>query len=103
MKRGGVIDRLLTDYPNLYADLSAGSGYNALSRDEDFTAGFLQRHRKQLLFGSDCLCPDGRGTNLKGVSSSVPLQKFLRRMVTGEAALQDILHDNALRALKGTS
>lgn len=29
----GVTDRLLGDYPNLYGDLSAGSGYNALTRD----------------------------------------------------------------------
>ena len=31
--RGGVTDKLLGDYPNLYGDLSANSGNNALSRD----------------------------------------------------------------------
>ena len=103
VKPGGVIDRLMSDYPNLYADLSAGSGFNSLARDEDFTAGFLKRHRKQLLFGSDCPCRDGQGANFKGLCFSHRLQEFLRRMVNDRDALNDIFHANAMRALKGTS
>jgi uncharacterized protein len=61
IKRGGVTDKLLGDYPNLYGDLSANSGNNALSRDPEFTEGFLQRHREKLIFGSDCACTDGKG------------------------------------------
>src|SRR5262249_37863245 len=61
IKPVGLVDRLLRDYPNLYADPSAGSGSNALTRDEEFTAGFLQRHPKQLVFGSDWPCWDGMG------------------------------------------
>jgi hypothetical protein len=101
VKRGGVIDRLLGDYANLYADLSAGSGYNALARDEEFTAGFLERHRKKLLFGSDCPCWDGRGGQFREGCYSVRLQKFLRQKVRDEQALHDMFHDNAMRALNG--
>ena len=101
VKPGGVMDRLLGEYPNLYADLSAGSGFNALSRDEDFTAGFLERHRKKLLFGSDCACRDGKGANFRGLCYSTRLQAFLRRMVSDESALEDILRNNALRVLEG--
>ena len=61
VKRGGVTDKWLGDFPNLYGDLSANSGNNALSRDPDFTADFLTRHQSKLLFGSDCSCADGRG------------------------------------------
>ena len=32
---GGITDRYLSDYSNCFADLSAGSGYNAITRDED--------------------------------------------------------------------
>ncbi len=103
VKPGGVIDRLLGEYPNLYSDLSAGSGYNALTRDEEFTAGFFERHRKQLLFGSDCPCWDGRGAKFKGVCYSGRLQKFLRRMITDDVALKDVRHDNAIRAVNGKS
>jgi predicted TIM-barrel fold metal-dependent hydrolase len=61
IKPGGVTDRFLGDYPNLYADMSANSGNNFLNRDPDFAAGFLERHQDKLMFGSDCPCPDGRG------------------------------------------
>lgn len=61
INKGGVTDRLLSDYPNLYADLAANSGNNALSRDPEFAAGFLKRHLSKLIFGSDCSCSDGKG------------------------------------------
>jgi len=64
IKRGGVTDKLLGDYPNLFADLSANSGNNALSRDPEFTAGFLKRHEDKLIFGSDCACTDGKGAGI---------------------------------------
>ena len=65
--RGGITDRLLGDYANLYGDLAANSGNNAMTRDPGFTAGFLDRHQNKLIFGSDCSCADGRGT---GISQS---------------------------------
>src|SRR3984893_3940263 len=41
IRRGGVTDRLLSDYPNLFGDMSAVSGNNAMARDPAFTAYFL--------------------------------------------------------------
>jgi len=61
IKRGGLTDKWLSDFPNLYADTSANSGNNALSRDPDFAPAFVQRHRAKLIFGSDCSCTDGKG------------------------------------------
>jgi uncharacterized protein len=60
--RGGITEKLLGDYENLFGDLSANSGNNAMSRDADFTRDFLARHQDKLLFGSDCSCDDGRGS-----------------------------------------
>jgi predicted TIM-barrel fold metal-dependent hydrolase len=62
IKPGGVTDRFLSDYANLYADMSANSCNNFLTRDPEFAAGFLVRHQNKLMFGSDCGCLDGRGT-----------------------------------------
>lgn len=62
--RGGITDKWLSDYPNLFGDLSANSGNNALTRDPSFTADFLKRHSEKLLFGSDCSCSDGHGTGI---------------------------------------
>lgn len=52
---GGPIDRLLAEYDNLYADISAHSGYNALTRDPEFTLGFVERHWRKMLFGTDIM------------------------------------------------
>ena len=59
-----MTDKLLGDYANLYGDLAANSGNNALSRDPEFTAGFLKRHENKLIYGSDCSCADGKGTGI---------------------------------------
>jgi len=61
ISKGGVTDRWLADHPNLFGDLSANSGNNALSRDPSFTPDFLKRHQDKLFFGSDCSCTDGHG------------------------------------------
>ena len=70
--RGGVTDKLLGDYANLFGDLSANSGNNALSRDPDFTEEFLARHQNKLVFGSDCSCRDGHGGGVSQYNSSSP-------------------------------
>ncbi len=62
--RGGITDRWLSDYPNLFGDLSANSGNNALTRDPSFTADFLSRQGDKLIFGSDCSCTDGHGAGI---------------------------------------
>src|SRR5579862_7378348 len=72
VKPGGLTDKLLSDYPNIYGDLSANSGRNALARDPEFSPAFLVRHRSKLMFGSDCPCRDGRGA---GQASNSPALK----------------------------
>ena len=52
---GGRIPELLRKYPNLHADLSAGSGYFAITRDEAFGLAFLEEFQDQLLFGTDTM------------------------------------------------
>jgi predicted TIM-barrel fold metal-dependent hydrolase len=64
IKRGGLTDKWLSDFPNLYADTSANSGNNALSRDKAFTRDFIVRQQRKLLFGSDCSCTDGNGSGV---------------------------------------
>ena len=54
---GGAIDDLMTKYPNIYGDLSAGSGSNAISRDREFGREFLIRRQDRVLFGTDYLKP----------------------------------------------
>ena len=62
---GGLTERYLADYPNMFGDLSAGSGLNALTRDETFTTGFFQRHQDKLMYGSDCNDHEGAVRNVR--------------------------------------
>jgi predicted TIM-barrel fold metal-dependent hydrolase len=54
---GGAIDALMEKYPNIYGDLSAGSGAGALNRDLDFAREFLVRRQDRIMFGTDFLAP----------------------------------------------
>ena len=49
----GRVARLLRDYPNLSADLSAGSGENALLRDPAYAVSFLNEFSERIFFGTD--------------------------------------------------
>jgi predicted TIM-barrel fold metal-dependent hydrolase len=91
---GGITDRLLSDYPNVYGDLSANSGLNAFLRDEEHARGFLARHQDKLLFGSDCPDKDN-GSKCIGLNQIAAL----RRLAPDSAALKKILYGNAARLL----
>ena len=93
---GGITDRYLADYPNMYADLSAGSGLNALSRDEGFTRDFLARHQDKLVYGSDCSDPTGSGPKCQG-SQTIAL---IRRLAPSKQIERKLLYDNAKRIFR---
>jgi len=68
---GGITDRLLADYPNMYGDLSAGSGLNSLLRDEEHARGFLERHQEKLVYGSACDDRVGEGAACSGTRAAL--------------------------------
>ena len=49
----GRIAYLMREYPNLYCDLSAGSGFNAISRDPDYAYRFIEEFSDRLMYGTD--------------------------------------------------
>jgi predicted TIM-barrel fold metal-dependent hydrolase len=93
---GGLTDRYLRDYPNMYGDLSAGSGLNALTRDEAFTRGFLERHQDKLLYGSDCNDHVGSGEKCQGAQTIAAV----RRLSVNRGIERKLLHDNAMRVFR---
>jgi predicted TIM-barrel fold metal-dependent hydrolase len=93
---GGLTDRYLTDYPNMYGDLSAGSGLNALTRDEAFTRDFLTRHQNKLLFGSDCTDVEGSGPGCQGAQTIVAI----RRLSANTDIERKLLYHNARKLLR---
>ena len=55
---GGRLVELLRKYPNLCGDLSAGSGFNAVSRDPDFGYAFLEEFQDRMYYGTDICDPN---------------------------------------------
>ncbi len=93
MPGGRVLD-LLREYPNLYGDLSAGSGYNAISRDPEFGIKFLEEFQDRLMFGTDLDAPN----------QDVPQLRYLHGL-KNEGKLSGRIYDkimykNAARILK---
>ena len=80
---GGKVIQMLRQYPNLYADLSAGSGLNALQRDPGFAKEFLLEFQDRLLYARDCF--DNR------------LQGFMNSLELPEEVMGRLYADNALR------
>ena len=93
---GGLTDRLLSNYPNMYGDLSAPSGLNAILRDEDHMRGFMQRHQDKLVFGSDCTDKLGEGKTCAGSQ----IIAGIRRLAPSKAIERKILYENAKRIIR---
>ncbi len=93
---GGISDRLLSDYANFYGDMSAGSGLNAMLRDEDHARGFLERHQDKLLYGSDCDDRVGEGPKCSGSQQIATI----RRLAPSKKIERKILYDNARKLMK---
>jgi predicted TIM-barrel fold metal-dependent hydrolase len=89
--RGGLTDRYLSDYPNMFGDLSAGSGLNALTRDEEFAREFLTRHQDKLIYGSDCSDLDGSGPKCQGAQTIAAI----RRLAGSKTIERKLLYGNA--------
>jgi predicted TIM-barrel fold metal-dependent hydrolase len=89
--RGGLTDRYLSDYPNMFGDLSAGSGLNALTRDEEFARDFLTRHQDKLIYGSDCSDLEGSGPKCQGAQTIAAI----RRLAGSKTIERKLLYGNA--------
>ncbi len=89
----GVVPKLMRRHENLYGDLSAGSGCNALTRNPDYAAQFLTEFQDRLLFGTDICAPD----------TPAPLGPFLvglrDRNRISTAVFNKVARENAIRLL----
>jgi len=75
---GGALVRLMREYPNLHGDLSAGSGYNAVSRDPEFGYAFITEFQDRLFFGTD-VCDPRNETPLIGFLNQAVEQGHISR------------------------
>ena len=94
IKEGGAVPRLLREYENMWGDLSAGSGYNALARDPGYAAEFLTEFQDKLCFGTD-ICYATQEIELPGF-----LKQLRDKEKITETAFNKIARENAIRLFK---
>jgi predicted TIM-barrel fold metal-dependent hydrolase len=94
IKSPGRLQELLKKYDNLYGDLSAGSGFNAITRDPEYGYKFLEEFQDKLLFGTD-FCHHNQ---------EVPIVDYIKNALKegkiSEMAYKKITRLNAERILK---
>ncbi len=71
---GGRVIELLRKYPNLYGDMSSGSGRLALSRDPEHARRFITEFQDRLLFARDYF-DDGLQVFLDSLSLPEPIRE----------------------------
>lgn len=94
VKEEGVVQKLMRKYHNLYGDLSAGSGCNALKRDRAYAIKFMNEFQDRLMFGTDICAPE----------TPTPLVDFMLDLRDNndisETVFKKIARENAVRILE---
>lgn len=89
----GQVAKFMRRYPNLWVDLSAGSGANAMLRDMEYAGRFMHEFADRILFGTDICYPD----------QEVPQPKILFDLLANgsldQAMFDGIARKNAYRLL----
>ena len=80
---GGKVPDMLRKYPNLYCEISGGSGCNGLSRDIEFAVDFLTEFQDRVMYGRDMF--DNRH------------QEFINSLGLPEGILDKIYYKNAVK------
>ena len=93
---GGLTERYLSDYHNMFGDMSAGSGLNSMMRDEDHARWFIEKHQDKLLYGSDCNDHAGTGPTCQGWMTI----QTIGRLAQDEGAKRKILYANSARMFR---
>ncbi|MFA5645856.1 MAG: amidohydrolase family protein [Candidatus Ratteibacteria bacterium] len=94
VKGKGRIPELMRRYSNLWGDLSAGSGYNAIQRDPEWGYAFLEEFSNRLLMGLDLCFADSTAFGILDLlSEGVAKQKI------SSTTFKKIMGGNAIKLL----
>jgi len=94
---GGKAAELIRSHPKVYGDLSAGSGFNAVSRDPEFGYRFLEECQDKLLFGTDVCAPRNRDDVLINLKNF--LEDALAQGHISQTVFDKVMYRNAERLL----
>lgn len=88
-KPGGAMDALMEKYPNIYGEMSAGSGAGAIKRDSKFYRDFVIRRADRIMFGTDYLYP----------GQEVPQFALVKQLNLPASVQAKVFRDNARKLL----
>ena len=96
IEKKGRLWQLFEENPNLYGDISAGSGYYSLSRDPEAGYSFLEKFSRQIVFGTD---------RFGSISEPFPemlgfINNAVENKLISSECYENITHLNAKRLLK---
>ncbi len=94
----GRVVELMQKYPNLHADLSAGSGYNAIFRDPEFGVWFLETFSDRLYYATDICAPEN--IHAPFITLSHRLDELVEQGKISDSAYRKISKENALKILE---
>lgn len=89
----GRVGELMRAYPNLWVDLSAHSGANALTRDTEYTARFLTEFSDRILFATDICFAD------QEIPQPAILKTLLAEKRISRETFEAVAYKNACRLL----
>ena len=91
----GRLQYLMREYGNLYCDLSAESGSNALMRDPEYAAKFIEEFSDRIFYGADVCAV----TNTFQYTFDDFLTKMLEDGMISQTNYEKIIRLNALKLL----
>ena len=94
----GSLVHLMKDFPNLYVDISANSGFKSLGKNVEYSRFVLEWYSSRVLYGTDFPMLTTYGGSQFGVNQDH--YNFLNRLSLSQDALHAILHGNAERLVK---
>lgn len=92
----GRLPKLMREYENLYCDLSATSGANAMMRDPEYAAKFMEEFSDRILYGCDICTPYDKYQ----YEFDLFLDNMLKASMLSEENYYKIVRGNAERLLK---
>jgi len=93
------VAEMLAEYPNLYADISAGSGLNALSRDPEYGKRFAETFSRKLIYGTDWPCLHAQELPPERFGEDRLHLNILKEYLGEGEALENVLSGNLLGIL----
>lgn len=94
----GRLVTLMRKYPNLLCDLSAGSGYNAITRDPEFSYKFLNEFNERIYYATDIR--ETKDINNPMLKLSEFLDDAVEHRYISQTAYSNICRNNALALLE---